>query len=125
MIPADEKSALTLLAWFYMKQGFPVRASRLYRALALIEPEDPAHGRGLAVAHLAAGNAEGALAALDQLALRGAIDGPYHAVRARALAALGRTAEAAAAMRAYVDYRAAPRPAADAATAPSRAPDNQ
>ena len=115
MIPANEKSALTLLAWFYMKQGFPVRASRLYQALVAVDPDDPAHARGLAAAHLAAGHADRALAALDQLALRGAIDGPYHAFRARALAALGRQDEAAAAMRAYVDYRTIPGPAPTAA----------
>lgn len=95
-----------LLAWFYMNQGYPVRASRLYHALTLLDPRDPAPRRGLAVAHLTAGHADRALAALDQLALQGAIDGPYHAVRARALAALGRNDEAAASMRAYVDYRA-------------------
>lgn len=125
MIPADQKSALTLLAWFYLNQGFPVRASRLYRSLALIDPDDPAHCRGLAVAQLAAGKADAALAALDQLALRGAIDGPYHAVRARALASLGRQTEAAAAMRAYVDYRAAPPPTDEPNTALSRAAGNR
>lgn len=109
MIPANEKNALALLAWFYMNQGYPVRASRLYHALGLLDPQDPAHHRGLAIAHLEAGHADRALAALDQLALRGAVDGPYHAFRARALAALGRQDEAAAAMRAYVDYRAVTR----------------
>lgn len=86
-----------------LSQDYPNRAAVLYRALALMQPEQAAHWRGLALAHSRAGKPAEALAALDQLALRGQVDAPFYLLRARVLVDLGRLQEAQSVMKAFVE----------------------
>jgi len=114
---ANRREALVLsqLAYLYLLQGYVDRATLLYQTLHILEPQALQHLRGIAVAHARAGRHEKSLAALDELALRGAVDAPFYSLRSRVLADLGRLDEAQAAMRSYLAVRAA-------RTAPSKNP---
>jgi Flp pilus assembly protein TadD len=101
-----ENLVLSQLAYLYLLQGYVDRAAVIYNTLHILEPEVLQHLRGVAVAHSRAGRHDKALAALDQLALRGAVDAPFYSLRARILADLGRLEEAQAAMRSYLGLRA-------------------
>jgi len=102
-----ETLVLSQLAYLYLLQGYVDRSALIYQTLHILEPDAPQHLRGLAVAHSRAGRHEKALGALDELALRGAVDAPFYSLRSRVLADLGRLDEAQAAMRSYLGLRAA------------------
>ncbi|MFO1058394.1 MAG: hypothetical protein U1E53_15685 [Dongiaceae bacterium] len=92
-----ERQSLAVLAHVFIRHGRPERALPLLRVLFRLFPEDPDIAKGLAYAALAAGDAEGALAAAD--AWRAAAAGEpggalMELLRSRALARLGRQAEA-------------------------------
>ncbi len=91
---------LSQLAFLMLAQEYPQRAAVLYGALTVLEPEVPSHFRGLALAQSEAGRPAQALAALDQLALKGQVDAPFYMLRARVLVDLQRPQEAQAAMKA-------------------------
>lgn len=116
-----ENLVLSQLAYLYLLQGYVDRAAVIYNTLHILEPEVLQHLRGVAVAHSRAGRHDKALAALDQLALRGAVDTPFYSLRARVLTDLGRIEEAQAAMRSYLGLRAAQsgKAARPSASAPS------
>ena len=105
-LSSKETQILSQLAYLYLLQGYVERASLLYSALHILEPTVFHHLRGIALSASRAGKQERALAALDQLALRGAVDAPYYSLRARVLTDLGRGDEAQAAMRSYLNLRA-------------------
>lgn len=100
-----ERDALALLGSFFLQQGQPERALTVFSGLEVLEPTMLSHARLVVTAALAAGRPERALIALDRLALGGGIDGVFHLARAEALSALGRSAEAATAMRAWLASR--------------------
>lgn len=75
----------------------------LYAALREAQPDSLPVLRGLAVASLRAGQPKRALAALDSLALLGAVDASFHLTRANALEALGKADEAQAAIQAWIN----------------------
>jgi Flp pilus assembly protein TadD len=102
-----ETLVLSQLAYLYLLQGYVDRSALIYQTLHILEPDAPQHLRGVAVAHSRAGRHEKALGALDELALRGAVDAPFYSLRSRVLADLGRIDEAQAAMRSYLGLRAA------------------
>ncbi len=102
-----ETLVLSQLAYLYLLQGYVDRAALIYNTLHILEPTVLKHLRGIAVAHSRAGRHDKALAALDELVLRGAVDAPFYSLRARVLADLGRLDEAQAAMRSYLGLRAA------------------
>lgn len=106
--PSQSRETLVLsqLAYLYLLQGYVDRAALIYNTLHILEPTVLQHLRGVAVAHSRAGRHDKALAALDELALRGAVDAPFYSLRARVLADLGRLDEAQAAMRSYLGLRA-------------------
>ncbi len=106
---AAEHEALWMLGYFYLRNAHPDKAATLFAALDRLQPDRPQWLRALALAQIRAGKPDRALAALDRLALAGAVDDAFHLLRAQALAALDRHAEAGAAMRAWLDAR----PAAD------------
>jgi predicted RNA polymerase sigma factor len=108
-LTSKETQILSQLAYLYLMQGYVERASLLYSALHILEPTILHHLRGVALSGSRAGRHDKALAALDQLALRGAVDAPYYSLRARVLADLGRVDEAQAAMRSYLSLRASVR----------------
>jgi Flp pilus assembly protein TadD len=100
-----ETQVLSQLAYLYLMQGYVDRAALIYNSLHILEPAALPHLRGVAVAHARAGRNDKALAALDELALRGAVDATFYALRARVLADLGRLDEAQAAMRSHIGLR--------------------
>lgn len=111
-LSADSAELLGLLAYIYLENDRPEKAAVLLAALDALGAAEPRQQVTLALAQLRAGKPETALATLEQVALRGAMDAAFHQVRAQALLALDRQPEAAAAMRAYVAMRAprAPEP---------------
>jgi type III secretion protein Y len=104
-VSARETQVLSQLAYLYLLQGYPERALVVYASLRALEPRVVQHLRGLALACSRSGQHEKALAALDQLALQGAVDGPFYSLRARVLTDLGRLPEARAAMRTCVQLK--------------------
>lgn len=102
-LEASSALALSQLAFMLLSQDYANRAAVLYRALALMQPDQAAHWRGLALAQSRAGKPADALAALDQLALRGQVDAPFYLLRARVLVDLGRLQEAQSVMKAFVE----------------------
>lgn len=98
---------MDLLGYIYLQHQQPGKAAVLLAARDTLAPGDAATLLRLALAQLRSGKAARALDTLDRRALLGALDAPFHLVRAQALQALERPAEAASAMRAYVAQRAA------------------
>ena len=116
-VSAREVQVLSQLGYLYLLQGYAERALVVYAGLLVLQPREVRHLRGLALACSRAGQHDKALAALDQLALQGAVDATFYSLRARVLTDLGRDAEARAAMRTSVQLKtggksAAARPAA-------------
>jgi Flp pilus assembly protein TadD len=109
----DQVQVLDLLAHAYLQNRMPDKAAVLLAARNLLAPNDRRTLLALALAQLRAEKPQRALNTLEQLALLGAMDAPFHLVRAQALHALGKADEAARAMRAYVALR----PASPGATA--------
>ena len=95
-----QRDATQQVGQLYLRFGFPDRAATLFAALNILEPREPEHLRALALAQHLAGKPKLALAALDELVLIGAIDTPFHSLRALVLSDLGREDESRAAMRA-------------------------
>lgn len=111
-VSAREVQVLSQLAYLYLLQGYSERAVVVYAGLLVLQPREVRHLRGLALACSRAGQHDKALAALDQLALQGAVDATFYSLRARVLTDLGRDAEARAAMRTSVQLKASSKTAA-------------
>ncbi len=109
---------MDLLGYIYLQHGLPDKAAVLLAARDVLAPDHPRTLLSLALAQQRAGRPARALDTLDRLALLGAVDGPFHLVRAQTLQALERHDEAAGAMRAYVALRPA---TASMPTAPAAA----
>ena len=86
----DARELLSLLAYVYLENNRPEKTAVVLNALRTLGLADPRQ-----------------LATLDQLAMQGGVDAPFHLIRSQALLALERRDEAAAAMRAYVALRPA------------------
>ncbi len=114
---ATSTELMDLLAYLFLQHQRPDKAAVLLAARDLLAPGDTRTLLALALARLRAGQPQRALDTLDRLALLGAIDAPFHLVRAQALHALDRAPEAAAAMRAYLAQREAAAPPASAPAA--------
>jgi Flp pilus assembly protein TadD len=119
----DQIQVLDLLAHVYLQNRMPDKAAVLLAARNLLAPGDRRALLALALAQLRSEKPQRALNTLEQLALLGAMDAPFHLVRAQALHALGKTDEAASAMRAYVALRpSSPAPAGASSAAPRTQP---
>lgn len=103
----DQRDLLALLGYFYLRNARPERAEAVYAALAALESTEPQHRLGLACAQVRTGKAEAALAGLDRLLEMGHVVPMAHLLRAQALVALDRHAEARRAMNAFVAAGAA------------------
>lgn len=114
----EQVQMLDLLAHVYLQNRMPDKAAVLLAVRNLLAPNDRRALLALALAQVRSDKPQRALGTLEQLALLGAMDAPFHLVRAQALHALGKADEAASAMRAYVALRpssAAPAGAGSAA----------
>jgi Flp pilus assembly protein TadD len=100
-----ETDLMDLLAFVYLTNGLPDKAAVLLAARNVVAPDDPRTLLALALAQLRSSKPHKALDTLDRLALTGVVSASFHLVRAQALHALGRTDEAASAMRAFVSQR--------------------
>lgn len=103
--PAADIELMDLLAFVYLQNGLPDKAAVLLAARNILTPDDPRTLLALALAQVRSAKPQRALNTLEQLALLGAMDAPFHLVRAQALQALDRRDEAAGAMRAFVALR--------------------
>ena len=103
----DGHELIGLLAFVYLQNNRPEKAEILLQALHALGQANPRELTTLALSSLRAGRPDAALEALDALAMQGAVDAPFHLIRAQALHAAHREPEAQAAMRAYVDARTA------------------
>ncbi|MBH1965478.1 MAG: hypothetical protein I8H77_14130 [Comamonadaceae bacterium] len=97
---------MDLLSYIYLRHGLPDKAAALLIARDLLVPDNRVTLLTLAIAQVRAVKYERALETLERLAMLGAVDASFHLVRAQAFQALGRTGEAASAMRAHVSLRA-------------------
>lgn len=112
--PASQCSGLSsvqielmdLLSFIYLRHGLPDKAAVLLAARNELAPDEPETLLRLAVALVRSAKHELALETLEELAMMGAADASFHLVRAQALQALGRTSDAANAMRACISLRA-------------------
>lgn len=93
---------MDLLAYIYLQHGLPDKAAVLLLARDLLEPDDARALLTLALAQVRSAKPGKALQTLERLAIVGAMGAEFHLVRAQALQALDRHAEAASAMRAHV-----------------------
>lgn len=101
---------LDLLSYIYLENDRPEKAAVLLAALDELGLADARLRVALALAQLRSGKPETALATLERVALRDGVSAAFHLVRAQALIALQRNAEAEAAMRAYVALRTGQQP---------------
>ena len=92
----DSIELLGLLAYIYLENNRPEKAAVLLSALETLGVADSRRRLSLALTQLRSGKPESAAATLERAALRGEVDAPFHLVRAQALLALERRAEAAA-----------------------------
>ena len=118
--PAESIELMDLLAFVYLQNGLPDKAAVLLAARNILAPDDPRALLALALAQVRSAKPQRALNTLEQLALLGAMDAPFHLVRAQALQALDRRDEAAGAMRAFVVLRNNTAEPSPETTAPER-----
>ncbi len=97
--------ALAVLAYAYLQHDKPDKAASLLGGLDVLRPNEPQTLRALAAARLRLGRPAEALDVLDRLAMLGAVDAAFQLLRAQALAALERRAEATAAFAAFIDLK--------------------
>lgn len=97
---------LDLLAYAYLENDRPEKAAVLLAALETLGLADARQRTALAWAQLRSGEPASALDTLDQVALQAEPGMAFHLVRAQTLVALGRNAEAQAAMQVYIKLRA-------------------
>lgn len=124
-IPACAQSGqglefMDLLAYIYLQNGLPDKAAVLLCARDLIAPDDKRALLTLALAWVRAAKPGKALQVLDRLAILGAMSAEFHLIRAQAMHALERHAEAAGAMRAYVAMLPSPSPSPSSPATPLR-----
>src|SRR5690554_2831507 len=100
-----EHEVLWMLGFFYLRNGRADKARVLFDALVRLRPREPRLRQALALTQIRDDKAERALETLDELALAGQLDDIFHLLRAQALHALERPAEAGVAMRAFVAAR--------------------
>ena len=117
---ATSTELMDLLAYLFLQHQRPDKAAVLLAARNILAPDDPRALLALALAQVRSAKPQRALNTLEQLALLGAMDAPFHLVRAQALQALDRRDEAAGAMRAFVALRNNTAEPSPETTAPER-----
>ncbi|MFL5350579.1 MAG: SycD/LcrH family type III secretion system chaperone [Hyalangium sp.] len=90
----DELYAIAKTAYFFFYQGRVNEARTLFQGLYAVNPTDSYFAKALGVVELAAGNAQGALAAYDVAIKLSPNDAQAHVGRAEVKLALGQKAQA-------------------------------
>lgn len=90
----EELYAVAKTAYFFYYQGRINEARTLFQGLYAVNPVDPYFAKALGVVELAAGNAQGALAAYDVAIKLAPQDPGAYAGRAEVKQVLGQTAQA-------------------------------
>ncbi len=101
----QERNLVMLLAWAWLQNARPQKAATLLAALDVVAPGQRQVLRTLALSLVRSGEPHRALDTLDRMAVTGPPDAAYHLLRARALAACDRLAEAGVCMAACVQAR--------------------
>lgn len=101
----DSRELLSLLAYIHLEHNRPEKSVVLLQTLHAVGLATPREQTMLALSLLRAGKPDAAMLRLDQQAMNGTVDAPYHLVRAQTLHALNRKSEAQAAMQAYLRTR--------------------
>lgn len=96
---------LRLLGLFYMQSNRASKAATLYRALAILRPDEAAPAKALAWAHLSDGKPDLALDTLDSIVGVNEPSPEVHLMRSQALARLARIEDAQVSMRAFLATR--------------------
>jgi predicted Zn-dependent protease len=102
---SEYQDLLRILGYVYLQHGRPERAAILYHALYALSSDDPQVAQSLACAYIRSGKPQDALPILDHLVERGEPSALTYLLRGQALASMGRMAEAARAMRFFVEAR--------------------
>jgi type III secretion system low calcium response chaperone LcrH/SycD len=90
----DELYAIAKTAYFFFHQGRVNEARTLYQGLYAVNPTDPYFAKALGVVELAAGNAQGALAAYDVALKLASDDAQAYVGRAEVKLAMGQKSQA-------------------------------
>jgi type III secretion system low calcium response chaperone LcrH/SycD len=90
----DELYSIAKTAYFFFYQGRVNEARTLFQGLYAVNPTDAYFAKALGVVELAAGNAQGALAAYDVAIKLAPNDAQAHVGRAEVKLALGQKAQA-------------------------------
>jgi predicted Zn-dependent protease len=109
----NDADVLKVIGWLQLQHGDPLQAVTLFDALHALLPSDRRVALSLALALLRTGNPQTALDTLEHLSIETSstdlmMDDLYpchQLLRSQALAALGRLAEAARAMRIFIRQR--------------------
>ena len=104
-MPTREATALYLLAFVQLRHARPEKAAAILEALDLLEPGQPRTQLALALAQVRSGQAAAGLQTLERLRRTGQVSAALHLLRAQALSAQHRRAEASMAMRAFLQLR--------------------
>lgn len=102
---SDAHELISLLAYMHLENNHPEKTVILLQALQALGIATHEEKTMLALALLRNEKPDVALNQLNQQALNGTVDAPYHLVRAQTLHALGRLAEAKTAMQTYLRTR--------------------
>ncbi|CUJ27220.1 Flp pilus assembly protein TadD%2C contains TPR repeats [Achromobacter xylosoxidans] len=105
MLSDESREFISLLAFIYLENNRPERATALLNALEAAKASDSRSRCALALAQLRSGKPKTALATLDALAMKAPPTAVFHLLRSDCLQALERHEEARAAMRAFVALR--------------------
>ena len=106
----DQADLLYVLAYHHLQHGNPSQAALIFESAFSFDPVNPRVMQGLACAYLRDGQPERALCLLDKVLLEHRGDALTWLLKGQAFTRTGRVAEAAGAMRMFIQMRAAESP---------------
>lgn len=102
----DQYDLLHILGFHHLQHGNPTRAAMIFETILATNPSDAKAAQALACAHLRGEQAELALSVLEKLPSENAGDALTWLLKGQAFNKAGRIAEAARAMRMFIQRRA-------------------
>lgn len=103
--PLPQRDFLLLLGFRHIQTRSMAEALAIYEALQVLSPNDTKITQALIYVHLKIGQVECALQELEKITNQSSSDPVTWLLRGQTLSQLGRTAEAAKAMRIYIRLR--------------------